>query len=70
VSIVNRRNAILGWLTWMSYKRTAKRLAKRAAPSVESGRPNKSLLAVGSVAGTAAALTVWRKKHHSDAESD
>jgi LPXTG-motif cell wall-anchored protein len=61
VSIVNRRNAVLGWGVWKLGKRAAKRKAKGAAPTVEGGRPNKPLLAVG-LAGLAGALTFWRKK--------
>jgi LPXTG-motif cell wall-anchored protein len=61
MGIVNRRNAVLGWGVWKVTKRVAKHKAKSAAPSVESGRPNKSLLAVG-IAGAAGALTFWRKR--------
>jgi hypothetical protein len=66
VGIVNRRNAVLGWGVWNVGKRMMKRKAKAAAPSVEGGRPNKSLLAV-SVAGLVGVLTFWRK--HRDSES-
>jgi hypothetical protein len=61
VGIVNRRNAVLGWGVWKVGKRFAKRKAKGATPSVEGGRPNKSLLAM-SAAGLAGALTFWRKR--------
>jgi len=69
VSIVNRRNAVLGWGVWkigkkvlvVGTKSVAKDKAKKAAPSVEGGRPNKPLVAV-SLAGIAGALTFWRKK--------
>lgn len=61
MGIVNRRNAVLGWAVWKVGKRTAKRKAKDAAPSVEGGRPNKSLIAAA-IAGAAGALTFWRKR--------
>jgi len=61
VGIVNRRNAVLGWGVWKIGKRVVKRKAKGAAPSVEGGRPNKSLLGF-SLAGIAGALMFWRKK--------
>ena len=57
MSIVNRRNAVLGWGVWNIGKRIAKRKAKDAAP-------NKSLWAVG-IAGAVGALTFWRK-HRAD----
>jgi hypothetical protein len=68
VGIVNRRNAVLGWGVWKIGKRFAKRKAKSATPSVEGGRPNKSLLAM-SFAGLAGALSFWRKRRSSGGES-
>ena len=46
---------------WKIGKRVLKRKAKGAAPSVEGGKPNKSLLGF-SLAGIAGALMFWRKK--------
>ena len=66
MGIVNRRNAVLGWGVWNVGKRMMKLKAKSATPSVEGGRPNKSLLAV-SAAGLVGALTFWRKRR--DGES-
>ena len=68
MSIVNRRNAVLGWGVWKVGKRMMKRKAKGAAPSVEGGRPNKSLLAV-SAAGLMGALTFWRKRRGGESSS-
>jgi MYXO-CTERM domain-containing protein len=61
VTILNRRNAVLGWGAWKVGKRVAKRKAKGATPSVEGGRPNKSLIAVA-VASVVGALTFWRRR--------
>lgn len=63
MGIVNKRNALLGWLTWNVGKRVARRKAKAAVPAVEGGRPNKP--AVGLAAALAAlggVLFFWRKK--------
>ena len=76
MSIVNRRNAVLGWGVWKLGKRVlfvgtkslAKDKAKKAAPSVEGGRPNKPLVAV-SLAGIAGALTFWRKRRGGESSS-
>ena len=65
MSIVNRRNAVVGWLVWMVGKDYAKRKAKSAVPTVEGGRPNKSLWAVA-IAGVVGALTFWRAHRESD----
>jgi hypothetical protein len=68
VGILNRRNAVLGWSVWKVGKRVAKRKAKGATPSVEGGRPNKSLLAM-SLAGLAGALTFWKKRRGGESSS-
>ena len=65
MGIVNRRNAVIGWSVWKIGKRIAKRKAKSAAPTVESGRPSKSLLAL-TIAGAVGALTFWRRHRDSD----
>ena len=67
MSIVNRRNAVIGWATWTVGKRVVRRKAKSAVPAVEGGRPNKP--AVGLLAGAAAvggALLFWRRLRRSD----
>jgi hypothetical protein len=65
MSIVNRRNAVIGWGVWKLGKHAAKRKAKQAAPTVEGGRPNKPLLAV-TFAGIVGALAFWRKRRHAE----
>ena len=71
MSILNRRNAILGWAVWEGSKRFAKLKARGVTPS--RGGSNKSLLAFSvagvSVAGIVGALTFWRKHQNSAAES-
>ena len=61
MSIINRRNAVLGWGVWQVAKGFAKRKAKQATPggSERSGL-KKGAVAVG--AATVAALLFWRKK--------
>jgi hypothetical protein len=63
MGIVNRRNAVVGWVVLKVGKRVAKQKAKAAVPSVdpETKRPNTSLVAslLGTVAG---ALWFVRRK--------
>jgi LPXTG-motif cell wall-anchored protein len=69
MGIVNKRNALLGWVTWNLGKRVARKKAKAALPAVEGGRPNKP--AVGLAAGLAAVggvLFFWRKKKSGGAD--
>jgi hypothetical protein len=68
-SILNKRNAILGWLTWSLGKRVAKRKARQAVPAVEGGRPNKSAIAAAT-AGLMGALMFWRRRRRSGEGSD
>jgi hypothetical protein len=68
MGIINRRNAVLGWGVWQVGKRSAKLKARKAKPSTEGGRPNKSLVAV-SVAGLVGALTFWRKRRSNNPSS-
>ncbi|MFL5919877.1 MAG: hypothetical protein ACJ75Q_06175 [Gaiellaceae bacterium] len=65
MGIVNRRNAVLGWGIWKLSKPVLKSKAKSATPSVEGGRPNKSLV-VATGAGVIGALAFWRKRRGDD----
>jgi hypothetical protein len=67
VSVFNRRNAAVGWVTWAVGKRVLKRKAKGAAPSIdpETKKPNRSAVAL-IVAGAVGALTFWRKRAGDD----
>jgi hypothetical protein len=71
VSVFNRRNAAVGWLTWVVGKRVLKKKAKDAVPSIdpESKKPNKSAIAL-LIASAAGALTFWRKRSGDDSSSD
>ncbi len=62
MSIVNRRNAVLGWAVWNVGKRVARRKAKAAVPTVdpETKRPNASAI-VAALAAVGGALMFWRK---------
>jgi LPXTG-motif cell wall-anchored protein len=68
MGIVNKRNALLGWLTWRVGKRVAKRKAKAAVPAIEGGRPNKPAAAAAGLAAFVGALFFWRKKKRGDGE--
>ena len=66
MSIVNRRNAMLGWATWTAAKQIAARKA-RAAAQAEEGKSRKrqvSRLIVPLLAAAGAVLFFWR--HQSD----
>lgn len=62
MGIVNRRNAVLGWMAWQAGKRVAKRKAKGAVPGVArtKARPWRPLLAV--LAAVSGAVWLWRRR--------
>ena len=63
MSIFNRRNAVLGWLTWVGAKTIVKHKAKQAVPGTVEGskRPNKGAIAAG-LAAAVGVLWFWRRK--------
>jgi hypothetical protein len=68
MSIINRRNAILGWGVWVALKAYAKQKANEARP----GRGdyvglNKGAIATIGAATVAAALLAWRLKSEESA---
>ena len=67
MGIINRRNAVVGWLALYVGKRALKKKAKGAAPSVdpETKRPNKSAVALA-LAGFVGVFTFWRKRSAGD----
>jgi hypothetical protein len=67
MSMINKRNAVLGWTVWQVGKRAAKRKAKSAVPgrTGDSMRPNKGAIATG-VAAVGGLLWFWRKRRSDD----
>ncbi len=67
MSIFNRRNAFLGWLSWLAAKYALKRAAKDAVPGTVKGtrRPNKGAIAAG-IAAVGGLLWLWRRNGSDD----
>jgi hypothetical protein len=66
MSIVNRRNAVLGWTVWAFAKRALKRKARAAVPGTVEGshKPNRSASALSVIAAIVGALWFWRHREH------
>ncbi|MBA2385169.1 MAG: hypothetical protein H0V68_10980 [Actinobacteria bacterium] len=67
MSILNRRNAVVGWIAWLTAKRVLKRKVKAAVPGTVEGtrRPNKGAIAVG-VAALAGLFWFWKRASPGD----
>jgi hypothetical protein len=67
MSIFNRRNAVLGWLTWVGAKQVLKKKAREAVPGTVEGskRPNRGAIAAA-VAAVAGVVLFWRHKRSDD----
>ena len=73
MSIVNRRNAMIGWATWTTAKRVAAMKAKRAAPARESKAPKgkkKAVKVVAVVVAAGGALAFWKAKQRDATDYD
>ena len=43
MSVINRRNAVMGWAVWNVMKRVSKSKARKATPTVEGGKPTMNI---------------------------
>lgn len=60
MSILNRRNAVLGWGVWQIGKVAARRKARQAVQPKEKGRGKGAILSA--VAAVGGALWFWRRR--------
>jgi hypothetical protein len=68
MSVINRRNAVVGYLVVAATKSALRHKAKEAVPSIDrdSKRPNKSAIAALLLAGTVGVATFWHKRNGDD----
>jgi hypothetical protein len=59
MTVVNRRNAVLGWATWKIAHNLARRKARQALPA--ESRSKKPAIAAAGAAALAGSLLFWRK---------
>jgi hypothetical protein len=64
MSILNKRNAVLGWGVWQVGKVAARRKAKQAVQPKDKGRSKGKILSAVVAAG--GALYVWRRRRSDD----
>jgi hypothetical protein len=68
MAIINRRNAVLGWLAWTAGKRAMRRKAKGAVPAIDrdTKRPNRGAVVLSSLAAAGGAMWFWRRARKGD----
>jgi hypothetical protein len=66
MSIINRRNAVLGWAVWQGTKIAAKRKAKQAIEEPAGDRRGKTAAIVSGVAAAGGTLYFWRRRRSDD----
>ena len=65
MAILNRRNAVIGWIVVKTTKRVVKQKAADSVPSARAGGA-----AAGVLAGIAGALLFWRRKRADDGAAE
>jgi hypothetical protein len=69
MSILNRRNAILGWTAWQVGKRAAKRRVKEAVPRRgEAPKRSRKGAIAPALAALGGALWFWRRRRGDEGE--
>ena len=67
--MLNKRYALLGWLTWRIGKRMAARKARAAVTNGDEGRSKKRLI-VPALAAAGAAVFFWKRRADSSDAGD
>ncbi|MGH3080615.1 MAG: hypothetical protein ACRDNH_05695 [Gaiellaceae bacterium] len=67
MSILNKRNAVLGWGVWQVGKVAARRKAQQAVQPKDKGRSMGKIISVLAAAG--GAIWFWRRRRSDDGES-
>jgi len=67
MSILNKRNAVLGWGVWKVGKVAAKRKAKQAVQPGEKGRSKGKI--ISALAAVGGAIWFWRRRRSDGEES-
>ena len=71
MSIVNRRNAVLDWMTWLGVKSLAKSKTRAAVPAVKEKRPNgPAKVAAGAAAAVGSVVLLKRLRRRRDPVSE
>ena len=66
MSVINKRNAVIGWVAWNVAKTAAKRKAKQSVQS-DNGHGRGKLIAPAAIAAAVGgAVVLWRRLSNGD----
>jgi hypothetical protein len=66
MTIINKRNAILGWSVWTVGKAQAKRKAKQSLKTEDGSRGKAAAAAASALAAAGGAIWFWRRRSGGD----
>ncbi|HMB19318.1 MAG TPA: hypothetical protein VKO41_08425 [Gaiellaceae bacterium] len=66
MTIINRRNAILGWGVWTVGKAQARRKAKQSLKTEDGSRGKAAAAAASALAAAGGAIWFWRRRSGGD----
>ena len=62
MTIINKRNAILGWSVWTVGKAQARRKAKQSLKTEDGSRGKAAAAAASALAAAGGAIWFWRRR--------
>ncbi len=70
MSVINKRNAVFGWLAWNVIKQTAKQKARLESKGGDGSRGRGKLVAPAAIAAAVGgAVLFWRRLQNDEDES-
>ena len=71
MSVINRRNAVFGWLAWNVIKQAAKQKARLESQGGDGSRSRGKVVAPAAIAAAVGgAVLLWRHLQNGDGENE
>ena len=70
MSVLNKRNAVMGWVAWNVVKQAARRKAKQTATGGDGHRRGRLLKPAAIAAAVGGAVFLWRRSQNGDDYGD
>jgi hypothetical protein len=63
MSVMNRRNAIFGWIAWAIAKEALRSKSRRVAPRSDTSTRSKLVVPAAIAAAVGGAVLFWKRQH-------